>query len=187
MTDQQSQEPSILIPPFLLEIVPEDVRDADVAVMGEVGRSVIADLKQEGYTVHPVATGQRGALELLYEVMNTVGTLAGDAWQHKDILDTISSIYTIFVAASPIAMHLLYGKGKRPASTTNEREHDPEIQVSIKVDGAKIEVTSRDLENDERVRELAQRFLAAHPSVKVTPQSKVSIKGTVRKHQKRRR
>ena len=188
MTEQQAQDGQVLIPSITLEIVPEDGRDADVVVVGEVGRSVVAELKQEGYSVQPVQTGQRGGIELLYEIMNTVSTLAGDAWQHKDILDTISSVYTIIVATSPIAKHLLQRKDRQPASTTTEQvQNSGLIKVSIKVDGAEIEITSRDVESDERMRQLAQRFIAAHPSIQVMPQSKVSVRGTVHKRQKRRR
>jgi hypothetical protein len=186
MTEQQKQNEPTLVPTILLEIAPEDASDADAAVIGEVGRSMLADLTREGYRVEPVATGQRGVLELVYEVMQTVSVYAGDAWQHKDILDTVSSIYTLFVAASPIAVRLLHRK-ETHTTPAMPQASDPEVKVSIKVDGAEIEVTSRDVENDERVRQLAERFLAAHPSIKMTPQSKVSVKGRVRTPKKRRR
>ncbi|GAC1350912.1 MAG: hypothetical protein NVSMB27_38000 [Ktedonobacteraceae bacterium] len=169
MTEQQSHHEHIVAPAIMLEIVPEDSRDADVVAMGELGRRLIADLTQEGYSVHPVETGQCGGLEILYEVVQTVGTLAEVAWQHKDILDTASSLYTMFVAASPLAVRLLYKKGEHHTSTASTREHDPEVKVSIKLDGAEIAVTSRDVENDERVRQLAEHFLAAHPATKLTP------------------
>lgn len=174
---------SVLPQPFsiFLEIVPEDEQDPDPTVINEVSRNVVDDLRQDGYEVEPLYTGQKGGLELLFQVvtqaLQTVGTAI---WAQKDTINIISDLCTIFGVASPVVMHL-FRVGKRLPTPENK------IQVSITIDGAEIEVTSSDMENDERLVHLAERFLAKHPTAKPTPHSKVKVQGRVPKHQPRRR
>src|SRR5215469_13255130 len=88
-----------------LEFVPEDERDADPAAVGEVGRSVIEALTQDGYTVQPVYTGERGGFLLAIPL---VLLLAGQAIAaNKDLL--IELLKTV----QPVIAYVFRGRDKK--------------------------------------------------------------------------
>jgi hypothetical protein len=177
---QSTSSPSQPLP-IILAILPEDERDPDPAAINTVGRSIVGDLERDGYTVKPISTGQRGGLELLFQVVtNTLQTVGAEVWAQKDVLGILSDLCTIFGFASPLVLHLLRKHEKQPAQ-------GHEVKVSIRIDEAEIEVTAADVADDEHVLRLSERFLALHPSAKVTPHSKVKVQGRVAKGQYRRR
>lgn len=173
-----------------LEIAPENEQDADPPMVIEVARNTVDALREAGYTVNPVPTGQRGGIQFLFDVITFLENIPGDIWSHRDILDTLSALCTIFSVASPIVMHLLKSQGKhttKQATKVNSQDHS--IKVTMKIDGAEILIESSDLETEERIVMLGKRFLENYPALapKITPQSKVQIKRTVPKRQPRRR
>lgn len=164
-----------------LEIVPLDERDPDPARIFEVSQEVVVALQQDGYRVTPMYTGQRGGIELLFQVVtNVVQTVGTDVWAQRDTISIISGLCTIFGAVSPLVRHLFHVRRKLPT-------HEHEIKVSITLDDAAMEVTSSDVANDERILQLAERFLTKYPTASVTPGSKVKVRGRVPKRKPPRR
>ncbi len=161
-----------------LAIIPEDERDPDPAAVSAVSREVVEDLRGEGYIIKPIATGQKGGLELLFQIVTTtLQTVGTEILAQKDVIGILSDLCTIFGAASPLVLHLFRAQKKQP---TKEQG----IKVSIRIDETEIEVSSSDVANDERIFNLAERFLAEHPTAKITPRSTVKVQARVskRKH-----
>jgi len=158
--------------PVLLEIIPEDEQDTDPVAINEVGRSIVTELKQDGYAIEPVYTGQRGAIELLFTVMMFVQTVAVGAWTH---LDVIAALCTVFETTKPVLERIFKVHEKHP------------VKISVAIDGAPVAVEAADLQEAEAALILAKRFHTAHPSIKMTPQSQVKVRTTVQKQQQRRR
>ena len=87
---------------IILEIVPADVQDPDPAAVSAAGRSIVSNLEQEGYTIKPVYTGQRGGIELLFQVvLQTAQTVGADVWAQKDSIDLLSALSTALPNSSP--------------------------------------------------------------------------------------
>jgi hypothetical protein len=84
---------------FTLEIQPEDTSDADPALASALGRDVADIFREQGETVRPVYTGERGG-EFLVEIT----TLLTRAWANKEIIlsdfSALVSILTPLVLAS---------------------------------------------------------------------------------------
>ncbi len=163
-----------------LEIVSEDEQDAGPATAAEVGQDAVDALRKNGYTVQPIYTGQRGGF--LVEVITLLENLPGDIWSHKDVLDVLSALCTIFGTIIPIAKHMLQRDQKRVA---NDKTQKLPIKITIEIDGAPISIEAHDLEAAESAMKLAKHFQASHPTIteKVTPHSKVKIKGSIPKSQ----
>jgi hypothetical protein len=163
-----------------LEIVPEDVQDPDPAAISAAGRSIVSYLEREGYPVKPVYTGQRGGIELLFQViLQATQTVGADVWAQKDSIDLLSALCTIFATVSPLVLHVFRSHEKQPA--------DRQPKVTIHIDKTGIDVTSSDVADDERIVQLAQRFLAMYPSSRVTPHSKVKVQERIPKRHRHRR
>ena len=164
----ESQRGSVDTPRFeiLLEVKPEDERESNPVVIGEVGRNIVSGLRQAGYAVEPVYSGQKGALELLFMVGTVLQSGAVEAWTH---IDAIAALCAIFETTKPLLLHVFKAQEKHP------------IKISVVIDGAPVSIEAADLEDAEAALKLAQRFHAAHPAVKVTAQSKVKAKVRVSK------
>lgn len=164
-----------------LEISAEDSNNPDPATLNEVALNTNRTLQQDGYTITPLYTGQRGGLDLLFQIIiSGVQTASAALWAQKDVVGLIGNLCTIFTSISPIVAHLFHLHGKQ-----TEQDHD--IKVSIKIDDAEIAISSADIANDERIYQLAQRFLAQHPTTQVTPSSKVKVQARVPLRKGRRR
>jgi hypothetical protein len=151
---------------ILLEVEPEDERESDPVVIGEVGRNIVSGLRQEGYAVEPVYSGQKGALELLFTVWAVLQSGAVEAWTH---VDAIAALCAIFETTKPLLLRVFKAQEKHP------------IKISVEIDGAPVSVEAADLEEAEAALKLAKRFHAAHPAMKVTAQSQVKAKVRVSK------
>lgn len=161
---------------ILLEIAPEDMQEPDPAAISLLARSIVSDLGQEGYTVTPVYTRQKGGIVLVFQVvMHIAQTVDTGILSHKDTLDILSDLCAIFGMTSPLVMHLFHGQEKE----LSKRAH--EIKVSLLIDEAEIELTSSDLADDERILQLAERFLAKHPTARVKPNSSIKVRGRMLK------
>jgi hypothetical protein len=172
MMEQQTSSEQTQGLPILLEVAPEDEQDVDPVAISEVGRSIVSELKQDGYAIEPVYTGQRGAVELLFTVMMFVQTVAVGAWTH---LDVIAALCTVFETTKPVLERIFKVHEKHP------------IKISVVIDGAPVTVEAADLQEAEGALTLAKRFHTAHPSIKVTPQSQIKVRTAVQKPQQRRR
>jgi hypothetical protein len=164
-----------------LEISAEDSHNPDPAALNEVALNTNRALQQDGYTITPLYTHHRGGLDLLFQII-TSGTQTASAalWAQRDVVGLIGNLCTIFTSISPIVMHLFHTRGKQA-----EQDHD--IKVTIKIDDADIAISSADIANDDRIYQLAQRFLVQHPTTKVTPSSKVKVQARVPQRKGRRR
>ncbi len=151
---------------ILLEVVPEDEQESNPVVTGEVGRSIVNGLRQEGFVVEPVYTGQRGALALLFTVVTVLQSGALEAWTH---IDAIAALCTVFETTKPLLARVFKAQEKHP------------VKISVEIDGAPVSVEAADLQDAEAALILAKRFHTAHPAVKVTPQSQVKAKVRVSK------
>src|SRR5579884_951034 len=85
-----------------LELV-ADEDEGDPALVNAVGRDTVAALQQEGDTVRPVYTGQKGGF--LVEVVTMVTQLATIAWDNRavagEVIADLSGLVTIFAAVLP--------------------------------------------------------------------------------------
>ena len=186
MAEENNQEQSR---PIILEIVAEDAQNADPVAIGEVGREILDEVKQDGVRVEPVYTGQRGGLELLFELFNAAQTtgqvLWADIYAQRDTIGIISSLVTIFGAVSPVVKKVFQAREKHEAkqamiaATPPAQEHP--VKISIVIDGAPVTVEATNFQDAEALLKLAKKFHAAHPHVNVTPQSQVKIQAMVPK------
>lgn len=88
-----------------LEILPEQVDDADLALVSAVGRDTIDELQHIGYQAHLVPTGKRGG-DVLVDVVTTLTTIATNAWANKEIIERvitdIGSLVTVCTRIVPL-------------------------------------------------------------------------------------
>jgi len=166
MTDSQRSTADGPVFEILLNVEPEDEQESNPVVIGEVGRNIVSGLRQDGYAVEPVYSGQKGALELLFMVGTVLQSGAVEAWTH---IDAIAALCTIFETAKPLLLRVFKSQEKHP------------IKISVVIDGAAVSVEAADLQDAEAALVLAQRFHSAHPAVKVTPKSQVKAKVRVSK------
>lgn len=163
-----------------LEIAPDNDPDPDPVAVYEASNIIVEDLQQAGYIVKPLSTGKRGGLELLFQVIiTTMQAVSTDVLAQKDAIDVISALCAIFATISPLISHLFHTKKKRSAQ-------GPDIKVSLKIDEAEIEIMSPDID-DERIVQLAKRFLDLYPTTKVTQSSAIKVRGCVSKRKPRQR
>ena len=177
---QESDDPISLT--ITLELAPENSHDADPALVSAVGRDTADALRNDGYTIKPVYTGQRGGF--LIDVVMPVLTAA---WTQKDIiLADGSGLVTIFTPVVLIARHL---QEVHQQHVEKEAVQQSPIKITAEIDGAPIAIEAPDLETAEAAMKLARRFQTEHPAVasKVTSQSKTKLKGNVPKKPPRRR
>lgn len=166
-----------------LEVVPENHRDADPALVDAIGRDTADRLRNSGYTVVPVYTGRRGG-NFLVEI---VAPVLIAVWANKDvILADSSALVTIFTPVVLIAQHLFDAYKQQMGK---DAEQQSRIKITIEIDGAPISVEAPDLATADAALKLAHRYQAQHPAVaaKVTPQSMVKVAGSIPKEQPRRR
>ncbi len=196
MADESKQE---LQHPIILEILAEDPHDADPVAIGEVGREILNEVKQDNIKIESVYTGQRGGPGLLFEVFNQVQAAGqvvwADIYAQGNTLGVISSIVTILGAASPVVKRVSQALAKHNAkqaklaaatSTTPAQEQHP-IRILLTIDGAAIPVEVSNFQDAKAMLELAQEFHAKYPNVNATPQSEVKIQTVVPKKERRKR
>jgi hypothetical protein len=165
-----------------LEIVPEDPQQAYPALVDAIGRDTVNMLRNEGYALEPVYTGQRGGflVDVIVPFLNTL-------WTQKDtILADGGALVTIFTPVVLIAKHLQEVHKKRAEKSNVQQSH---IKLATEIDGAPFFIEAPDLETTEAAMSLARRFQAQHPTVaaKVTNRSNVKIKASVPRRQPKKR
>ena len=173
----ESSSPSQIT--LTLEIVPEDPRDADPALVDAIGRDTAEALRRDGSRVEPVYTGQRGGF--LVDVTMFVST----ALANKDIIIAdVSGIVTILTSAIfPVVKQLQQAYEKR---TGKDVAAQHPIKFTLEIEGKPVPFEVADVESAEEVLKLAQRIHADHPGMTTrAPQSK--LKTSVPKSPGRRR
>jgi len=178
----QSEPVSSNISTITLEVVPEDPQQADPALVDAIGRDTIDALRNKGYTIEPVYTGQRGGVLVAVLIPFLI-----DIWTSKDIiLADGSALVTIMTPIVIIIQHLREAHEKRVG---NEAFQKTPIKITVEINGNPISVETPDLQTAEGAMILARRFLAQHPgaAVQMTSQSQVKITGSVPKRLPRKR
>ena len=165
-----------------LELVPEDPRDADPALIDAVGRDTADALRTEGYAVEPLYTTHRGGffVDVIIPFLNVI-------WTNKDvILADGSALVTILTPIVLIARSLYKAHEKRVGKEASQQSS---IKITAEIDGVPISIEATDLGTADAALKLAQRFQTQHPAAaaKVTPRSNIKVKGTVPKRQQRKR
>src|SRR5947209_8309815 len=134
-----------------LELVADE---GDPALVNAVGRDTVAALQQEGDTVRPVYTGQKGGF--LVEVVTTVTQLATIAWDHRavagEVIADLSRLVTIFAAVLPKLKQLRHAHEQhmgKEESTSNP------IKFVLEIDDASLSIEPSDAAQDDAAPKLA--------------------------------
>jgi hypothetical protein len=166
-----------------LEVDSQDLQNADPALVHAIGRDIVDVLRNDGYTIKPVYTGQRGGF-----LVDIVIPFFTTTWAQKEvILADVGALVTIFTPVVLVAKHL---QEAHKQNIGKDAAQQSPIRIIAEIDGAPIAIEAPDLETAEAAMKLAQRFQTEHPAVasKVTGQSKTKLKGDViKKPQYRRR
>jgi hypothetical protein len=156
-----------------LRFVPEDPQDQDPAAVSETARSVVSDLRNEGYQVEPVYTGEKD-IPLLFQIAPLIIGFAQQVWDNRELL--LQALKTI----QPIASYLEKRQAKQQA------ESDKVSQLEIEFEGVTFRLKDADLDNAEA---LLDKVLAARPQIveMVSFQPIIIIRYSVPKPTTRRR
>jgi len=162
-----------------LELV-ADEGESDPALVNAVGRDTVKALQQEGETVRPIYTGQKGGF--LVEVVTTVTQLAVAGWDHRavaeEVIADLSGLVTILAAVLPKLKQLLHAHEQRVGK--EESTSNP-MKIVLEIDGVPLSIEPSDVIQDDAARKLTLQFRSAHPTVapQVTTKSKVRVQGRV--------
>jgi len=168
---------------IILEVSPDDPHDADPALVDAIGRDAADALREDGYTIEPVYTGQRGGDFLVGILIPMLVT----AWTQKEvILADGSALITIFTPVVSFAKRLHEAHER---SVGKDAAQQSPIKIAVEIDGASISIEAPDLGTAEGAMKLAQRFQTQHPAVasKVMNQSNAKLKASVSKRPPRKR
>jgi hypothetical protein len=153
-----------------------------------VGRDTVAALQQEGDTVRPVYTGQKGGF--LVDVVTTVTQLAASGWDHRtvaeEVITDLSCLITIFAAVLPKLKQMLL---VRMQHVGKEESTSNPMKIVIEIDGVPFNIKPSDVMQDDAAHKLTLQFRSAHPAVapQVTTKGKVKVQGRVPTRERRRR
>jgi hypothetical protein len=179
-----AQAPEELV--MTLELV-ADESEGDPALVNAVGRDTVAALQQEGDSVRPVYTGQKGGF--LVEVVMTVTQLATIAWDNRavagEVIADLSGLVTIFAAVLPKLKQMLHAHEQRMGK--EESVNNP-MKIVIEIDGVPFNIEPSVVKQDDAASKLTLQFHSAHPLVapQVTTKSKVKVQGRVPMRKRRR-
>ena len=135
---------------ILLELLPADANDADPALINAIGAEVATLLRQQGETVEPAYTGQRGGEQLL-QIISAV-------WANKDlILSDLSSLVTVLTPVVLIAQHIKHAYGQRAGQEVAQQRP---VTVTLEIKGLTLTVETPDAKDaTEIATQLAQQIL----------------------------
>ncbi len=173
----------------MLEIVTEGGFSAGESSADVIIHDTVGALRAEGYNVNPARKFERPRRTdtgLLFEVITILQQFGTSVIQHKDVIDIISELTTLFATVIPIAAHIQ--KSYRNHTSPDESKNHP-IKITIELEGTSIEVEGPDLETTEASLKLAQRYLAKYPATvpNIINQKSVKVKARIPKRQLRRR
>jgi hypothetical protein len=139
---------------FTLEVLPVDASDTDPALVSALGRDVIDIFREQGETVEPVYTGERGG-----EFLVQITTLLTAAWVNKDIIlsemSALVSILTPLVLAARSLRHAYEQRIGKPLA-----QQKP-LTITIEIHGITMKVETTDQKDAVALAtELAQHLQA---------------------------
>jgi hypothetical protein len=151
-----------------LAFVSADTNNPDPAIVGEVARQTVTDLRGQGYTVRPARTGAKGG---------DVFTIAAQLGQN--IVDNKELLIALLGLATPILTFLLdriEQRLDREEQSTALSPHTQEQSTNtyIIINQATAQVEADDLDDNDR---LLRKLLAVQPDLidTVTPESTLQI------------
>jgi hypothetical protein len=141
----------------------------DPAFTNSVGLDMVTTLQDEGYSIEPVYTGQRGGL--LVEIgMTLAQALMFVKDNHAAIsegIQDLGGLVGIFTGVAPLCKQMLHATAKHTQTglaTTGATAPVP-IKITVEIDGHPISVEAADLEQAKAAIILAHQFATAYPAV----------------------
>lgn len=141
-----------------LEFLDADVHRPDPARVGEVGRTVVGTLRQNGYAVQPTYTGERGGT--VYEM---VFHLAQTIHDNQEWLKSLAEL------AIPLATLWAIVRKTR---TETEKKPVSHPHITITIDNRSITLQEADVESEQA---LLERLLQEDLPTMLSPQSTVTV------------
>lgn len=172
-----------------LEILTVNSDETELALASAVRRDCIDELRNTGYSVHSLSTGQRSS-DIAIQIITTLTDIATNAWAHKEVFERVLTdavgLVTVCTSVAPVAKTVVGIFKKRTAKTSELQEP---LKITIEIDGKPVTVEAANLEQAEAGLKLAQQFHSTHPTVaqQVTAQSNVKIKAHLPQAQRRKR
>lgn len=169
---------------FLVEILPEDASDADPALISALGRDITAFFREQGNTIEPIYTGERGG-----EFLTQIGTLLTAAWTNKElILSDLSALMSILTPLM-LAAHHLWQAYEQRVGKDDAKQHP--LTITIEINGVTMKVEALDHRDVQIIAaELAQQFqeqqAAGNPSGPAHASAKIQASVPKRPTRKRR-
>lgn len=170
---------------IILKIVPEDLFNADYALIDAVGRDAVNELRQDNYHVEPIDSHEKGG-SFLVAVTMFVSTTADYIWTNKEaIVADLSGLVAIFTSAIlPLVKKLRQTYEKR---VSKEMAAQFPVKFTFEMEEMQIQIEIADLEDEEKVLQLAQRIHAHYTGMKSnTMQSKLKASVAAKPKRKRR-
>ncbi len=141
----------------------------DPAFTNTIGLAVIASLQNEGYSIEPVYTGQRGGGLLVEIGMTLAQALTFVKDNHATISEGIGDLgglVGIFTGVVPLCKQMLHVTAKHTQTglaPTGATAPVP-IKITVEIDGHPISVEATDLEQAKAAIILAHQFATAYPA-----------------------
>jgi hypothetical protein len=184
---QDSQDAEELA--ITLELLPEGIYEADLALVAAVGRATVETLEGEGYTVKPVARGQRGG-DFVMQVLALLEAVPADVWAHRELVERVmtdaGTLVGICTGVVPLLSRVF--QAHKQQEVKQHVNHQP-LKMTLEIDGHPVSVEAQDVEEAEATIKLAKRIYEQYPDAakKVTPRSSVKVKGTLPAQPQRKR
>jgi hypothetical protein len=167
----------------------------DPAFTNSIGLDVVTTLQDEGYSIEPVYTGQRGSGLLVEIGMTLAQALTFIKDNHAAISEGIGDLgelVGIFAGVVPLCKQMLHATAKHTQTglaPTGATTPVP-IKITIEIDGHPISVEAADLEQAKAAIILAHQFATAYPAVakQASPStSKVKAHGQITRPPRQKR
>jgi hypothetical protein len=167
----------------------------DPAFTNSIGLDVVTTLQDEGYSIEPVYTGQRGG-DILVEIgMTLAQALIFVKDNHAAISEGIGDLgglVGICTGVVPLCKQMLHATAKHTQTglaPTGAMVPIP-IKITVEIDGHPISVEAADLEQAKAAIILAHQFATAYPAAakQVSPAtSKVKAHGQITRPPRQKR
>lgn len=159
-----------------LEFVPASPQNVNPADVDEVGRIIFNSLRNKGYDIQPMYTGERGGA--LY---NIAVQIAQSIQNNKELLIALVGL------AVPIVDHLLDKRRERLKEQRKQSQfQERSFEVHLTINDQSITILEVYTKNEQK---LLEKLLGEYPNLSetVTPESKVKITTSVDAKPSRRR
>jgi hypothetical protein len=166
----------------------------DPAFTNSIGLDMVTILRDEGYSIEPVYTGQRGGI--LVEIgmaLAQILTFVKD--NHAAISESIQDLgglVGIFTGIVPLCKQMLHATAKHAltGNATTAAVVPVPIKITVEIDGHTMSVEAADLAQANAALILARQFATAHPSTakQASPTtSKVKAHGQITRPPRKKR